>query len=95
MATPIDAPRTAHRPGLDPVDSLTVVDEGSSVSVRSRRLVRMFESGFDGDPVPEGSGGDGGTPPPADAAGLAGLERVAPGPELAVLLHRIAVGSVN
>jgi hypothetical protein len=96
MATPIDAPRTAHRPGLDPVDSLTVVDEGSSVSVRSRRLVRMFESGFDGgDQGPGDSGGNGGPPPPADAAGLAGLERVAPGPELAVLVHRIDLGSVT
>jgi putative component of membrane protein insertase Oxa1/YidC/SpoIIIJ protein YidD len=55
----------------------------------------MFESGFGGDPVPEGSGGDGGTPPPADAAGLAGLERVAPGPELAALVHRVDLGSVT
>jgi hypothetical protein len=31
---------------------------------------------------------------PADALDLAGLERVAPGPELAVLLHRVDLGSV-
>jgi hypothetical protein len=55
----------------------------------------MFESGFDGDPVPEGSGGNGGPPPPADTAGLAGLERVAPGPELAALVHRIDPESVT
>ena len=65
------------------------------VSPAPPRLVRMFESGFGGDPVPEGSGGNGGTPPPADAAGLAGLERVAPGPELAVLVHRVDLGSIT
>ncbi|MGH3657896.1 MAG: DUF222 domain-containing protein, partial [Micromonosporaceae bacterium] len=54
----------------------------------------MFESSFGGDQQPDGSGGDGGTPPAADAAGLAGLERVGPGPELAVLLHRLDLGSV-
>jgi hypothetical protein len=54
----------------------------------------MFESGFGGDPVPGDSGGNGGPPPPADAAGLAGLEGLAPGPELAVLVHRVDLGSV-
>ena len=55
----------------------------------------MFESGFDGDQGPGDFGGNGGTPPPADAAGLAGLERVAPGPELAALVHRVDLGSIT
>jgi hypothetical protein len=55
----------------------------------------MFESSFNDGQSPGDSGGNGGTPRAGDASRLAGLERIAPGPELAALVHRIDPESVT
>ena len=61
----------------------SVVDNGSSVSAVTIRLGHMFESVSADDSRP------------ADALDLAGLEGLAPGPELAALVERIDPGSVT